>query len=150
MADHAAASPSSAGMWMACPASVTLAKGRTRPSSRYAREGTAAHTIAETILSGNPVPPSKITVESEQFIVGLPMLRALTPYIDMVECLRELGALVHIEKRVAVKRSGGWVWGTTDCAAAWRDVLDIVDLKFGKGVPVKPDTAQLKIYAVAA
>lgn len=150
MADHAAASPSSAGMWMNCPASITLAAGRTRPSSRYAREGTAAHSIAETILSGNPIPPSKITVEGEQFIVGLPMLRALEPYIDIVEGLRELGADVHVEKRVKISSSDGWVWGTTDCAAFLGEYMFITDLKYGKGVRVSPDSEQLRIYALAA
>jgi hypothetical protein len=30
------------------------------------------------------------------------------------------------------------------------DVLEVVDLKYGKGVQVDPDSAQLKIYALAA
>jgi hypothetical protein len=39
MSQHAACSPSSAAMWLACPASVTR-PGHHRPSSKYAREGT--------------------------------------------------------------------------------------------------------------
>lgn len=150
MADHAAASPSSAGMWMNCPASITLAEGRTRPSSNYAKEGTAAHTIAEMILAGELFPPGRITVEGTEFIVGLPMLRALNPYISIVERLRDSGAAVHVEKRVTVQDGVGEVWGTTDCAAYLKGTIDIVDLKYGKGVLVKPDSAQLKIYAIAA
>lgn len=148
MADHAAASPSSAGMWMPCPASVTQAAGRTRPSSRYAREGTAAHTIAEMILSGELFPPPKIRVEGEEFIVGLPMLLHLRPYITIVEGLRASGAHLFIEQRVGLP--GGLVWGTTDCSALTDTTLDVVDLKFGKGVKVSPDSAQLKIYALSS
>ena len=47
-------------MWLNCPASITLAEGRTRPSSRYAKEGTAAHSIAQMILNGDLFPPSKL------------------------------------------------------------------------------------------
>ena len=46
--------------------------------------------------------------------------------------------------------TGTLVWGTADCAA--KDGLDlhIVDLKYGMGVPVAPNTAQLKIYALSS
>ena len=150
MTAHAAASPSSADMWMHCPASITLSNGRTRPSSRYAKEGTAAHTIAELILGGELFPPGKIDIEGDQFIVGLPMLRALNNYIDTIEILRSLGAEVFIEQRVTLPLSGGWVWGTADCASRLDEALRIDDLKYGKGVPVAPSGAQLKIYALAS
>jgi hypothetical protein len=152
MADHAAMSPSSAEMWMNCPASITRAAGRTRPSSRYAREGTAAHAIAEMIINGNLFPPDKITIEGEQFIVGMPMLRALNPYISLVQRLQLLAVDdtdVYVEARVGVG-TGTMVWGTADCAAKIGMDLHIVDLKYGMGVPVSPNTAQLKIYALAA
>lgn len=148
---HAAASPSSAAMWMNCPASITKAEGRERPSSRFAKEGTAAHKIAETILGGNLFPPGKISVEGTEFIVGIPMLRALRPYISLVESLRDRrGAKTYLEQKVVLGWSGGQVWGTADCISLRKTTLDIVDLKFGKGVPVSPDSAQLKIYALAA
>jgi len=150
MTDHAAASPSSAEMWMNCPASVTLAAGRTRPSSLYAKEGTAAHQIAQMILGGDLFPPGRITVEGSEFIVGIPMLKALNPYIDFVQKLQDAGAEVRVEQRVGLTWSNGIVWGTTDCVAQSGEVLHIVDLKYGKGVPVNPDHAQLKIYALAA
>lgn len=137
-------------MWMACPASITKAEGRTRPSSKYAKEGTAAHAIAEEIIGGNIFPPGKITIEGDEFIVGIPMLRALNPYITVVQGLQALCPEVYIEKQVGVSWSRGHVWGTTDCAATDGKFLHIVDLKYGKGVEVQPDTAQLKIYAIGA
>ena len=150
MTDHAACSPSSAAMWMACPASITLAEGRTRPSSKYAKEGTAAHRIAEMILGGEIFPPGKIAVEGTEFIVGMGMLKALRPYLDFVLDLSAEAEDMHFETRVSIGGDDGIVWGTTDCAARTNDVLDIVDLKYGKGVSVDPDSAQLKIYALAA
>jgi Protein of unknown function (DUF2800) len=137
-------------MWMSCPASITLAAGRTRPSSRYAKEGTAAHMIAEMILGGEILPPGKVEIEGTEFIVGMDMLKNLRPYLDFVLNLSENSDELYTEVRVHVGNDEGLVWGTADCAAMDDDRLDIVDLKFGKGVQVDPDSAQLKIYALAA
>jgi hypothetical protein len=152
MTDHAAMSPSSAAMWMGCPASITKADGVTRPSSQYAREGTAAHRIAEKIIGGDLFPPGKITVEGQQFIVGLPMLRALNPYIHFVQGLQKTCSEVHVETKVflGADRKKSLVWGTTDCAARQDMNLHVADLKYGMGVPVEPNSAQLKIYALSA
>ena len=79
MSEHAACSPSSAAMWLACPASVTLTKDMTRPSSKYAREGTAAHKVAEMTLKGDIFLPDKVTVEGNEYIVSPGMCRALEP-----------------------------------------------------------------------
>ena len=102
------------------------------------------------IIGGNVNPPGKITVEGEQFIVGLPMLRALNPYIDYVQGLQMIGGSVFVEHRVKLLGSSSLVWGTTDCAAQVQNDLFIADLKYGMGVPVDPGTAQLKIYGLAA
>lgn len=150
MNDHAAASPSSAAMWCNCPASITKTEGRTRPSSRYAKEGTAAHMIAEMILGGEILPPGKVEIEGTEFIVGMDMLKNLRPYLDFVLDLSSKADELHCEVRVHVGGDDSLVWGTADCAAKTGDTLDIVDLKYGKGVAVDPDSAQLKIYALAA
>lgn len=152
MTDHAAAGPSSSTMWMQCPASITLAAGRTRPPSVYAMEGTAAHTIAEMIIRGELFPPRKIVVEGKEFIIDTPMYRALRSYVDFAFRIINDADEWHCEKRVGIQ----WpyfrdlVWGTTDFAARTDTHLDIVDLKYGQGVLVSPDSAQLKIYAIAA
>jgi hypothetical protein len=82
------------------------------------------------------------------------MLRALNTYIGYVQMLQAGADKVFVEQRVSVNAYDGLVWGTTDCAASgfvgYRHWLEIVDLKFGTGVPVAPDSAQLKIYALAA
>jgi uncharacterized protein DUF2800 len=150
MSAHALASPSSAAMWMACPASITLAEGRVRPSSVYAKEGTAAHKIAEMIIGGNIFPPEKITVEGQEFIVGRDMLKHLNPYIGLVQSYQALGFEVRTETRVGLSAANGLVWGTADCVAHDRNIVAVTDLKYGKGVPVAVDSAQLKIYALGA
>jgi hypothetical protein len=150
MSRHAACSPSSAAMWMACPASVTKTKDIVRPSSRYAREGTAAHAVAEMILGGDIFLPDKIVVEGDETIVSPGMCRALNPYVTYVEGLRALpGARVFLEQRLVVPGTANMVWGTLDCGVHTGRELFVADLKFGKGVAVDPDGPQLKFYALA-
>lgn len=152
MSNHAACSPSSATMWMACPASITKTGGMTRPSSKFAREGTAAHTVAELTLKGDIFLPDKISVEGDDYVVSPGMCRALNPYITYVEGLRALpGAQVFLEHRVQVPGTFNMVWGTLDCGVVI-DVknpsLFVADLKFGRGHRVEADAAQLKLYGL--
>jgi hypothetical protein len=135
-------------MWLACPASVTMTKDVVRPSSRYAREGTAAHQVAEMTLKGDIFLPDKVTVEGDEYIVSPGMCRALNPYIDHVQSLQ---ALPHaqwvLEKRIVVPYTDNMVWGTLDCGV-YAGGLHVVDLKFGKGHVVDPEGPQLKFYAL--
>src|SRR5262245_1896593 len=147
--NHAAASPSPANVWLEVPASITRAEGRTRRTSAYAKEGTAAHRIAEMVINGDLFPPKKITVEGSEFIVSMEMLKALNPYIDFIEKLQAQGFQTEIEKKVEIPLTGGMVWGTADCIGFGGDILHVVDLKYGKGVPVDPGP-QLQIYAIGA
>lgn len=136
-------------MWLSCPASVTQTKDAIRPSSKYAREGTAAHAVAEMIILGDIFLPDRITVEGEEFIVSPGMVRALNPYVTFVQARMAEGATGFIEHRVKVPDTYNLVWGTMDFGA--QDPigdLDVVDLKFGRGVAVDPSGPQLKFYAL--
>lgn len=137
-------------MWLTCPASVTLTKDMTRPSSKWAKEGTAAHKVAEMTLKGDIFLPDKVEVEGDEFIVSPGMCRALNPYISHVQALQALpGASVFLEKRLEVPKTFGKVWGTLDCGVATGRKIFIADLKYGKGHVVAPDAPQLKLYALA-
>jgi len=149
MTAHAACSPSSAAMWMTCPASVTMTKDMVRPSSKYAREGTAAHKVAELNLQGDIFLPDKVTVEGEEFIVSPGMCRAINPYVSYVQSLTGPDADVFFEQRISVPFTRGLVWGTLDCGVLTaKGALHIVDLKYGKGVRVDPFGPQLRLYAL--
>ena len=126
MSAHAACSPSSASMWLQCPASVTLTKDAVRPSSKYAREGTAAHAVAEMTLGGDIFLPDKINVEGDEVIVSPGMCRALNPYITHVESLRALpGAVVVLEKTLVIPGTQGMVSFNSDQFAMFK-----VDMTF--------------------
>ena len=152
MSAHAACSPSSANMWLACPASVTLTKDVPRPSSKFAKEGTAAHMVAELTLKGDIFLPDKITVEGDDYIVSPGMCRALNLYVTFVQSMSLLpNSTTFLEARLRVPDTEGMVWGTLDCGihAPLSPALIVVDLKYGKGHVVEPDTPQLKLYALA-
>ena len=139
-------------MWLNCPASITKTKGMTRPSSKYAREGTAAHKVAELTLNGDIFLPDKITVEGEEFIVSPGMCRALNLYITFVQAMKLLPeAKVLLEKKLYVPDTDDLVWGTLDCGVYVPEsgAVVIADLKYGKGHVVHPDAPQLKLYALA-
>ena len=149
MSAHAACSPSGATMWLACAASITKTRDVPRPSSKYAREGTAAHTVAEMTLKGDIFLPDKVTVEGDDYIVSPGMCRALNPYVTHVQNLMALPeAAVFLERRVIVPNTYSMVWGTLDCGVHAGDDLHIVDLKFGRGHIVDPEGPQLKLYAL--
>ena len=149
MSAHAACSPSSASMWLACAASVTKTKDVTRPSSKYAREGTAAHAVAEMTLKGDIFLPDKVTVEGDEYIVSPGMCRALNPYVGHVQNLMAVPkAVVFLEERIVVPGTLGMVWGTLDCGAFAGGEFHVVDLKFGRGVAVDPEGPQLRFYAL--
>ena len=151
MSAHAACSPSSANMWLACPASVTLTKDMTRPSSKFAREGTAAHAVAEMTLKGDIFLPDKVTVEGDEYIVSPGMCRALNPYVTHVEGLRALPGARRCSSKSASSSPApsGMVWGTLDCGVHAHAHLHVADLKFGKGHVVDPEGPQLRLYALA-
>jgi hypothetical protein len=136
-------------MWLNCAASVTMTKDVLRPSSKFAKEGTAAHAVAEMILGGDIFLPDKVTVEGDEFIVSPGMCRALRPYVTHVQGLRGPDVDMFLEQRVKVTQTFGMVWGTLDCGVFdAKGELHIVDLKFGKGVLVDPFGPQLRLYAL--
>jgi hypothetical protein len=123
----------------------------TRPSSKFAREGTAAHTVAEMTLKGDIFLPDKITVEGDEYIVSPGMCRALNAYVTYVQGLMDvMETEVLLEQRLVVPGTGGMVWGTLDCGAyTLGGSLIVADLKYGTGHVVDPNTPQLKLYALA-
>lgn len=137
---HAKLSPSAADRWMACPGSVVLSEGIPQRTSKYADEGTAAHELAEKLLSGEAIPES----------TDPDTLKAVMVYVDYVEGLRAAGGELIVEQRVYVDED---IHGTAD-AVVWNGdtkTLYVIDYKHGAGVPVEVrGNLQLKIYALAA
>ena len=51
---HAILSPSAAARWLKCPASVAMTASMPEETSPYALEGSIAHAVAESVVTGEP------------------------------------------------------------------------------------------------
>lgn len=145
---HADASPSSSEIWINCPASVTLARGRQRLPTPYTREGTAAHHIAALRLMGRRKLPAAIEVDGELIEITQEMLDAVDVYVQYVRKRAREGEL-HVETRVEIPTDGEPIFGTSDAFIIYKDGwIEVVDYKHGRGVLVPPDGPQFRLYAL--
>jgi uncharacterized protein DUF2800 len=147
---HADASPSSASIWLKCPASVTLARGKKRLPSPYTREGTAAHEAAERIIHGLPA-PTEVTVDGEAIQIDEEMLDHVEVYTKYVDELRKRTKWFAVETQIKLLDLPEPLFGTADAMAYdyFNQTLEVVDLKYGKGVSVAVENnPQLKIYGL--
>ena len=152
--DHADASPSSASIWLNCPASVTQARSRVRRASPYTREGTAAHEVAELMIHGFWI-PDEIEVEGEIVEITDEMIEHVQVYVDYVEKRKREAIVFETETIIKLDWLLEPIWGTADTKVIYAEdnktVLEIVDLKFGKGVPVgAANNPQLRVYGLGA
>ena len=166
--EHAVLSPSSAERWISCPASVQLSEKyrREETDSVFAREGTAAHALAELhgrlafgYISEDEFEAGAVRWE-EEFgdVFGPPtnsdreeMFEHARDYVRVVQNLasRYKHSSVHFEERLAtgVPQS----WGTSDAVIVSPLAVHIVDFKYGKGVRVEAaGNPQLRLYAAGA
>lgn len=161
---HASLGASAAHRWMVCPGSVRLSKTvPTPPTSAFAAEGTAAHELADRVLTARLVegapgvhPLDFCGEELEGYIVTEDMALATAAYTDY--CTAQAAAAsgpVWIEKRfdLAALTPPAPMYGTGDCAIydGAAETLEIIDLKFGRGVVVEAvGNKQLRYYALGA
>ncbi len=143
MTAHAKLSASGAHRWMACPGSVAAEDGMPDRTSPFAEEGTAAHELMEDAFKLQ-LPCSAIDDRTE-------MADYVQIYVDYVNSLIKPGDDFFIEKRVDFSE---WVpegFGTADTIIVKGDSIHIVDLKYGKGVPVYAENnPQAMLYALGA
>jgi DNA polymerase len=140
---HAPLAPSSASRWMHCPGSVKAEKeAPPQPPSGFATEGTEAHKIFAACLEQG-LAPAALT---NDLAVAAPLAIAVEQARDVID-----GRPVLLEHRLPPLLDLPQVWGTADCITFDPECVDgILDLKFGIGVTVEPDTIQLGIYALLA
>lgn len=160
---------------MRCPASVQACAGLPDTSSVYADEGTAAHFLAAECLKGGTQPADfvgfSIAVSGGDtswwtpagaaappsgavFEVDQDMALAVSDYVDFVrDVVKATGGELLVEQRLPISSITGEedAYGTSDAVILADRELIVIDLKFGRGVPVDAeDNEQLQIYALAA
>lgn len=156
---HALLSPSGSHRWMHCTPSARLEEPLPNSTSAAAEEGTVAHELAEYALekyiSGeympllDELPTPKHIAESPYY--SPEMDRYVSDYVcyvcdifEKVEC-----AEMHIERKFDLTSYVPECFGSCDCDIVGKKVLDIIDLKYGKGVQVDAkDNSQLMMYAL--
>ncbi|WP_277292709.1 DUF2800 domain-containing protein [Veillonella caviae] len=150
---HALLGASSSARWLVCTPSARLEAMFPDEQSPYAAEGTVAHDLAEAILrhklEGKKAP--KLDDYSTE------MVEAVNRYVDICEekvneaCARSSDAEAMIEARLDFSR---WVpegFGTGDMVIVADGILEVIDLKYGKGVPVSAvENTQMRLYALGA
>lgn len=163
---HAKLSASSAARWLACPPSANMASAMPDTASSYAAEGTLAHSLGELALRKyfvKGIGPKKYEKERNEIIKyavwdGQPLYaKEMDGYVETyVDYVKQVALGCHapyvaLEQRVDF---GIWVrdgFGTADCIIISGDTLHIIDLKYGKGVPVSAENnPQLQLYALGA
>lgn len=142
--DHALLSPSAAGRWLLCPASVALTAGMPEETSPYTLRGTAAHAAAESVITGRPSYQAPAGVESVSFEE---LKEEVQQYTDFVRS-ETRGDFRLIEQRLEASWLSPECFGTADAVILHPDEIHVIDLKTGRGVPVTAkDNPQLAIYA---
>lgn len=150
---HALLGASSSARWLVCTPSARLEAMFPDEQSPYAAEGTVAHDLAEAILrhklEGKKAP--KLDDYSAE------MIEAVNRYVDICEekvneaRARSSDAEAMVEARLDFSR---WVpegFGTGDMVIVADGILEVIDLKYGKGVPVSAvENTQMRLYALGA
>lgn len=158
---HARLSASGSSRWLNCPGSVRLEEEFPDTTSPYALEGTLAHSIGELKLKEFFMPDldkKKLKKSYEGFKQSEFYSKEMENYTDdYFNYVRGLSLsfkdlpYVSVEERVDFSN---WVpegFGTCDCIMIFGTDMHIIDLKYGKGVPVSPvGNSQLMLYALGA
>ncbi|SUU80675.1 Protein of uncharacterised function (DUF2800) [Alloiococcus otitis] len=139
---HARLSASSAKRWLTCPPIISLEElvgGRKRTSS-YALEGTDAHKLAELKLKdfiGRNVTKAIEDFKKSSEYYDQEMEEATDRYRDyVVELYNNHGDLANmdLEQQVSFDKYVPGGFGTSDVVITSPGRIEIVDLKYGKGL----------------
>lgn len=169
---HALLSPSAAKQWMSCPPSIRFTQGFPDETSDYAEEGTAAHELAEIKLNiffhgNNRVLETRLKKIKRSKWYSAEMEEYVRDYVQFCverynQAVSEATSKVEvlIEEKIDVSMFIPEGFGTGDFglvyfsdgevagATGTCQTIVLIDLKYGKGVPVHADNnPQLKIYS---
>lgn len=164
---HALLGASKADQWINCPPSARLQESVPDKRSEFADEGTAAHELSELILRRRLTPCNAAErkrldkaiadFKSNNQYYGAEMEDAVAAYVEVVEerfmaaKARSSDAVILLEERLDFSE---WVpdgYGTGDVVLISDGVLEVIDLKYGKGVPVSAiGNPQLRLYGLGA
>jgi len=151
---HSIFSPSAGDRWMSCPYSIDATKGIPEETSKYAEEGTLAHSVCEAVFRKNqfdiPFPP-ELSIQ----MIGyddVEMMECAEGYSQVVSHWLSNQAIIGtvlsfgLERGIPIFPEEG-CFGTADCLIIGTNAAVVIDYKHGKGKNVSANTLQLKVYA---
>ena len=155
MSNHARLSASGAKRWMMCPPSVTFEEQFPETKSVYADEGTLAHSISELLIPhlafGTPF-DKRMKELRENELYNDEMMEYCMEYAQfVVDKVRNTKGYVELvqEEKLDLREFIREGYGTIDVGIISDYVLETVDLKYGKGVPVDAyEIEQQMVYAL--
>ena len=156
---HALLSASGASRWMACTPSARLESTFANSSSPFAEEGTKAHRLAELKLRkfNGEISAEEYNAEVSTMEIDREMEEATNYYVDIVqERLAEArsysaDAILLIEQRLDFSNYVPEGFGTGDAVIVSSHAIEVIDLKYGKGIPVSAiNNPQERLYALGA
>lgn len=162
---HALLSASCAGRWLNCTPSAKLEdQFGEKTFSPYAAEGTLAHELAELYIRkdifnelSDQVFEQRLEELMSNDLFSEEMLEVIPTYIDYCEDqfteAKEFNpaAIIEIEQKLDLTGYVPESFGTADCIIINDDLMEVIDLKYGKGVPVYAEwNKQLMLYGLGA
>lgn len=177
---HALLSPSSAARWMICTPSARMEAEIPDRDTKFSREGTIAHALGEFLLNyyksrgALSVPDADEITKSDHVLTegldrhlsearaegydSVDMLysindRYVKPVMEMFAGLKsdDQYSELYVEQRLSLSKYVPESFGTSDAVIVSGRTINVIDLKYGKGVKVSAErNAQMMCYAVGA
>lgn len=162
---HALLPASGASRWLNCTPSARLEdEYGEKVTSSYTAEGTLAHELSELYLRKDVLE----NIDEQDFEAQLEnimanelfddeMLEVVPIYTDYCEDQfieakqNDEFAIIEIEQKLDLTEYVPESFGTADCTIISDGIMEIIDLKYGKGIPVYAEwNKQLMLYALGA
>jgi hypothetical protein len=160
---HALLSPSSASRWLVCTPSARLEAEMPDSSGVAASEGTLAHALGELLISHQTHETNTAKYKKELAKIKADPLfeKAMLSYMEdyrtfVLEQFNEAkntnaDAMLFLEQKLDMTEYVPDGFGTGDVVIIADSVLEIIDLKYGKGVEVSAiENKQMMLYALGA
>lgn len=154
MGEHAILSASNSHRWLNCTPSAILEQNFNNENSTFAAEGTAAHALAEHKLRRLCKIPTKRPVseyDSQELDYFTDIYVTYACELIADAHARSPDPIILIEQKLDFSHYVPEGFGTGDLIIVADDVLDVVDLKYGRGIEVSAEwNPQMMLYALGA